>query len=194
MPTKASLPSALVEPTDLPPHSMDSSEKHSKVSSSRSKLSSHSSQNESGTTAGTGLFKSFKSFRRKKPPESGVNRRPSLIVTEADGNPDPSNNPAAAVHNNKPANLQLQIPPFSGGSTPVPPGSNSLIPPQPQSPTASVLKNPSTSGFLKGNLTPMLRRRPSAEFQFGDQQDAVTTPSSNNNSQKVYSYKIRHIM
>ena len=46
MPSKASLPSALVEPTDIPPlHSLDNSVgRQSKQSSSRSKPSSNSSE------------------------------------------------------------------------------------------------------------------------------------------------------
>jgi hypothetical protein len=63
MPSKASLPSALVDPGDIP-QSLDSSGKHSKQSSPRSKLSSNSSNAEN--SAKSPWFKSFKSFRRRK--------------------------------------------------------------------------------------------------------------------------------
>ena len=87
MPSKASLPSALVDPGDIQPQSIDSGGRHSKQSSSRSKLSSNSSN--ADTTSKSPFLKPFKSFKRKKQggdeeaPASISYRRPSLIVTEA---------------------------------------------------------------------------------------------------------------
>ena len=61
MPSKASLPSALVDPIDpsIAPQSIDSGERQS---SSRSKISTNSSTNNNENP----FFKSFKSFRRKR--------------------------------------------------------------------------------------------------------------------------------
>ena len=190
MPTKASLPSALVETTDLQPHSMDSSGKHSKLSSSRSKLSSHSSQAETGNS----IFKGFKSFRRKKPTSEadggttpGLTRRPSLIVTEAaedaattsaGGEASQPTKNSITNHPNRPHNLQIPAASSQAQQQNLP----NLIPP----PSPSVLKNPSSPGFMKAPLTPMLKRKLSSELLHSpDQMDMVTTPSSNNNSQKA---------
>ena len=90
MPSKASLPSALVDPIDNPPQIMDSGGRLSKQSSSRSKISSNSSQ------ADNPLLRPFKSFKKKTqnleeqsavasqisdPSNSILYRRPSLVVT-----------------------------------------------------------------------------------------------------------------
>ena len=108
MPSKASLPSSLVEPTDVTPHSLDVNSvgrQSSKVSSSRStKPSSNSSKEDGIITTGNGsalttsttatkpsfLRQPFKNFRKtrstfEKDPESNnlMPRRPSLVVTQS---------------------------------------------------------------------------------------------------------------
>ena len=107
MPSKASLPSSLVEPTDATPHSLDVNSvgrQSSKLSSSRSTKPSSNSSKEDGTT-GNGttstpttsttkpsfLRQPFKNFRKtrstliEKDPESNnlMPRRPSLVVTQS---------------------------------------------------------------------------------------------------------------
>ena len=103
MPSKASLPSALVDASDVPPQSIDSAEHFSKQSSSRSKLSSNNSSKDeppatapAPSTQTTNFMQKFKIFRRKSEnnnqPVSANNsadvnsisyRRPSLVVTAA---------------------------------------------------------------------------------------------------------------
>ena len=107
MPSKASLPSSLVEPTDATPHSLDINSvgrQSSKLSSSRSTKPSSNSSKEDGTTGnGTTLTPTtsttkpsflrqpFKNFRKtrstliEKDPESNnlMPRRPSLVVTQS---------------------------------------------------------------------------------------------------------------
>ena len=107
MPSKASLPSSLVEPTDATPHSLDVNSvgrQSSKLSSSRSTKPSSNSSKEDGTTGnGTTLTppisttkpsflrQPFKNFRKtrstliEKDPESNnlMPRRPSLVVTQS---------------------------------------------------------------------------------------------------------------
>ena len=101
MPSKASLPSALVDATDVPPQSIDSAEHFSKQSSSRSKLSSNNSSKDEppavSAAPSSGFMQKFKMFRRKSENNnqilptvnsSEVNnsisyRRPSLVVTQA---------------------------------------------------------------------------------------------------------------
>lgn len=130
MPSKASLPSALVDPVDNPPQSIDSGGRHSKQSSSRSKISSNSSNTDNPFT------KSFKSFRRKSDKtetnhntevnNSILYRRPSFVVTSENGDLE-----------------------AGGGQNDgflKPPEAINLTPPSPAPSTTSFLKTP---GFLK---------------------------------------------
>ena len=66
MPSKASLPSALVDPTDMPPqpHSMDSVGRQSKQSSSRSGKPSSNSSKDDGVTSTRSFLKPFKNFKK----------------------------------------------------------------------------------------------------------------------------------
>ena len=66
MPSKASLPSALVDPTDMPPqpHSMDSVGRQSKQSSSRSGKPSSNSSKDDGATSTRSFLKPFKNFKK----------------------------------------------------------------------------------------------------------------------------------
>ena len=128
MPSKASLPSALVDPVDNPPQSIDSGgERHSKQSSSRSKISTNSSTNNNENP----FFKSFKSFRRKSVQGEGATsevnsilyRRPSLVVTSAMSDVESASN---GIEN----------------SALKPPDAINLTPPSPAPSTASFLKTP----------------------------------------------------
>ena len=104
MPSKASLPSALVDATDVPPQSIDSAEHFSKQSSSRSKLSSNNSSKDEppapavSAAPSSGFMQKFKMFRRKSENNNQIlptvvssgevnnsisYRRPSLVVTQA---------------------------------------------------------------------------------------------------------------
>ena len=65
MPSKASLPSALVDPTDMPPHSMDSVGRQSKQSSSRSGKPSSNSSKDDGATSTRSFLKPFKNFKKE---------------------------------------------------------------------------------------------------------------------------------
>ena len=138
MPSKASLPSSLVDPVDnLPPQSLDSVERHSKQSSSRSKLSSNSSNNNENP-----ILKSFKNFRRKSDDpkvaadqqnntekvNSILYRRPSFVLTSSMNDIDNGD----IVH--------------EGNKSLKPPDAINLTPPSPAPSTTSFLKAP---GFLK---------------------------------------------
>ena len=144
MPSKASLPSALVDPVDhegRTPQSIDSGGRHS---SSRSKISSNSSNNPSNNNENP-ILKTFKSFRRKSDPKelqkqqsiSEVNgilyRRPSFVITST------TNDLENGGGFNNEENKSLK-----------PPDAINLTPPSPAPPpTNSFLKAPT---FLKVRL------------------------------------------
>ena len=109
MPSKASLPSALVDASDVPPQSIDSVEHFSKQSSSRSKLSSNNSSKDE-PPSNNSILQKFKFFNRRKSdnnnqsasspvnnPSSEVNsilyRRPSLVVTAVNDQESPTEEP-----------------------------------------------------------------------------------------------------
>lgn len=128
MPSKASLPSALVDPMEVTaPQSIDSGGRHSKQSSSRSKISSAASSMHNDSSS---ILKKFKLFRQKsteiknyEPTKDdqplAAHRKPSLVIT-----PD---SPDAESGFLKPPSMNL-------------------TPPSPAPSTASFLKAPS---FIK---------------------------------------------
>lgn len=130
MPSKASLPSALVDPMEnAAPQSIDSGGRHSKQSSSRSKISSAASSTNNDSSS---ILKKFKLFRQKSTEIKNYEptkddplpqRKPSLVIT-----PD--------------------SPDYESGFL-KPPAMN-LTPPSPVPSTASFLKAP---GFLRVTLS-----------------------------------------
>ena len=159
MPSKASLPTSLVEPTDVTPHSLDVNSvgrQSSKLSSSRSTKPSSNSSKEDGTT-GNGTLTStkpsflrqpFKNFRKtrstfEKDPESNnlMPRRPSLVVTQS-SEADLLETTNSYSHNN---NNALRLPDMS------------ITPPTtPNNTHSSFLQAPS---FLKVNWALVLRNK-----------------------------------
>jgi hypothetical protein len=90
-----------------------------------------------------------------------LHRRPSLVITE------PLTTSSDMETGN---NHSLRLPPTSEPNT--------------LSPHVAMLKSPS---FLKGNLTPMTKRRSSGSFR---DMDEVTTPDSNPKSPATVEFKL----